>query len=81
MCFLCRTEGEADKPGEDANHTKNLVPRVVLMQKKKSVGKADNRSASTDGTDNSNHRIRVTERQHIDIIRDNQKDGNEEDDG
>ena len=74
-----RTESEANKAGENTYHADDFAPRVVFLEVQQAVGKAYDRAAATDGTNHGNHRIGVLQGQHIDIVGDNQKYGNQDD--
>ena len=74
------TEGEAYETGENTDHTEDFAPRVGFVQEKKSVGEADDRSASTDGADDGNHGVEVTESEHVNVVGDYQKHGDHRDD-
>lgn len=76
--MLHRAEGEEDEAGEDAEHAEDFAPGVVLVQENQSVGEADDGTAAADGAHDGNHRIRIAQRQHIDVVGDDQKERDEE---
>ena len=77
--LMNRVEGEADKAGEDTGHGKDFLPGIGLTQENQAVGKADDGAAATDGGDNCYERIRVTQGEHIDVVRNYQKHRNQDD--
>ena len=70
---LHRADGEADEAGEDAEHAEEFFPRVGFFEEKQTIGKAYHRTAAADGTHDGYQTIRIPQRQHIDVIRDNEK--------
>ena len=75
---LAWTEGEQDETGEDAEHAEDLAPGVVLPKENQSVGEADDGTTAADGAHDCYHRVRVAQRQHIDVVGDDQKERDEE---
>ena len=55
------------------------MQRILFFEENKPVGKTDNRTATTDGTDDCNERVGIAKSQHIDIIGDYQKQANQGD--
>ena len=77
MDTLHRPYCQAYQSGEDANHAGDFLPRVFLFEEKESIGKAYHRPASADGADHRYQTVRIPQRQHIDIIADDQEDRDE----
>ena len=78
--WLERTYGEADEAGEDTCHASNLAPRFGFAEEDETVGEAYYGTASTDSTDDGNHRVRVAKREHVDVVGDDQKHRDHRDD-
>ena len=68
-----RAEGEAEEAGEDACHACNLTPWFGFAEEKKTVGKANHRTAAADSAHHRNHRLRFAESKHIDVVGNYQK--------
>ena len=60
---------ETNESQKDADHAKNLLHWVFFFEENQSVCKADDRASSSDRGDHGYHRIRIAQRQHIDIVR------------
>ena len=49
------------------------MERVLLLEENQAIGETDDGTAPTNRADHGDEGVRITEREHIDIIRDNQK--------
>ena len=78
--FLDRAEGKADEAGEDAEHASDLAPGIGFAEEEKTVGKANDGTATADRADDRNHRIRIAESEHVDVVTYYQKHGDHHDD-
>ena len=74
-----RTDSQTDQSRTDTCHTKNLLERILLLEENQPIGKTDDRTATADRADDGDQRVRIAEGQHIDIVRDDQKERDEGD--
>ena len=72
------TKGEAEESKGDAEHAEEFAQGVRFFEEKKTIGKTDDSATTADGADNGNHRVGITESKHIDIVGDDEEDGDEQ---
>ena len=72
------TKGETEESKGDTKHAEEFAQGVRLFEEEQTVGKTDNSATTADGADNGNHRVGITESKHIDIVRNDEEDGDEQ---
>ena len=68
-----RTDRQTDESGTDTCHTEDFMERILLFEEDQTIGKAYDRTATADGTDDRDEGVRIAEGKHIDVIGYNQK--------
>ena len=77
--LLDGTDRQTDESGADTGHTEDFMERILLFEEDQTIGKTDDCPAPTDGTDDGDEGVRIAEGQHIDVIGDDQKEGDKGD--
>lgn len=74
--YLYCSEGEAEETEEDACEAGDFLLGIGLAEDENAIEEGNDRAAAADGGDDGYHRIGVAQRQHIDIVGQDQEHGN-----
>lgn len=70
------SEGEAEEAEKDACEAGDFLLGIGLAEDENAIEEGNDRAAAADGGDDGYHRIGVAQRQHIDIVGQDQEHGN-----
>ena len=73
------TDRQTDESGADTCHTEDFMERILLFEENQPIGETNDRTATADRADDRDEGVRIAEGKHIDIVRDDQKEGDKGD--